>query len=208
MFWRNRNIVTKSLKLYDYLVNDINCSYAWRCHKSNIFENYKNNIKTNHLEIGPGTGYFLKNNYNIKKLYLMDINDDTLNFSKSNLSENYQVETINHNIFKDKLEIKDLESIGLNYVLHCVPGRLEDNIDNLINNLETNNKVNFFGATVVSDKILQNRLSTIELFFLNKYNIFNNEMDISKNLIDYLKYNQIKFHEKIVGNVLIFSFEI
>ena len=208
MFWRNRNIVTKSLKLYDYLVNDINCSYAWRCHKSNIFENYKNNIKTNHLEIGPGTGYFLENNYNIKKLYLMDINDDTLNFSKNNLSENYQLETINHNIFEDKLEIKDLESVGLNYVLHCVPGRLEDNIDNLINNLETNNKVNFFGATVVSDKILQNRLSTIELFFLNKYNIFNNEMDTSKNLIDYLKYNHIKYQEKIVGNVLLFSFEI
>jgi hypothetical protein len=187
MFWRNKNIVTKSLKFYDYLVNDINCTYAWRCHKSNIFENYKNNIKTNHLEIGPGTGYFLKNNYNINKLYLMDINEDTLNFSKNNLSLNYQVETINHNIFEDKLEIKDLDSVGLNYVLHCVPGKLEDNINNLINNLESNNKINFFGATVVSDKDLQNRLSSIELFFLNKYNIFNNEMDYSKNLIDYLK---------------------
>jgi hypothetical protein len=208
MFWRNKNIVTKSLKFYDYLVNDINCTYAWRCHKSNIFENYKNNIKTNHLEIGPGTGYFLKNNYNINKLYLMDINEDTLNFSKNNLSLNYQVETINHNIFEDKLEIKDLDSVGLNYVLHCVPGKLEDNINNLINNLESNNKINFFGATVVSDKDLQNRLSSIELFFLNKYNIFNNEMDYSKNLIDYLKFNKISFSKKIVGNVVLFSFEI
>lgn len=208
MFWRNKNIVTKSLKFYDYLVNDINCTYAWRCHKSNIFENYKNNIKTNHLEIGPGTGYFLKKNYNINKLYLMDINEDTLNFSKNNLSFNYEVKTINHNIFEDKLEIKDLDSVGLNYVLHCVPGKLEDNIDNLLNNLESNNKINFFGATVVSDKNLQNTLSSVELFFLNKYNIFNNQLDTSKNLIDYLKYNKIKFQEKIVGNVLIFSFEI
>ena len=60
MFWRNRNIVTKSLKFYDFMVNDINCRYAWRCHKDNIFENYKLNIRNNHLEIGPGTGYFLK----------------------------------------------------------------------------------------------------------------------------------------------------
>tara|TARA_B100000161_G_C33521009_1_gene401099 strand:+ start:47 stop:673 length:627 start_codon:yes stop_codon:yes gene_type:complete len=208
MFWKNRNIVTKGLKFYDYLVNDINCNYAWRCHKSNIFENYKNNIKKNHLEIGPGTGYFLKNNYQINKLYIMDINDDTLSFTKKNLDSVYNIESINHNIFSDKLKIKDLNSVGLNYVLHCVPGRLEDNVDNLINNLESNNKINFFGATVVSDKNLQNTLSSVELFFLNKYNIFNNELDTSENLINYLKYNQIKFHKKIVGNVLIFSFEI
>ena len=208
MFWKNRNIVTKSLKFYDYLVNDINCKYAWRCHKDNIFENYKKNIRNNHLEIGPGTGYFLKNNYDINKLYLMDINNDTLKFSMNNLKSEYKVKTINHNIFKRKLMIEDLESVGLNYVLHCVPGKLENKIDSLLNNLESKNKINFFGATVVSNKHLQNNLSSIELYFLNKYGIFNNQNDFSRNLINYFEFNKIKFNHKLIGNVLVFSFEI
>ena len=64
----------------------------------------------------------------------MDINNDTLKFSMNNLKSEYKVKTINHNIFKRKLMIEDLESVGLNYVLHCVPGKLEDKIDSLLKN--------------------------------------------------------------------------
>ena len=57
----------------------------------------------NILEIGPGTGYFLNNNYSINNLYLMDINNETLNFTKENLQNKYNnISKINHNIFEDK----------------------------------------------------------------------------------------------------------
>ena len=207
MFWRNRNIVTKSLKFYDFMVNDINCRYAWRCHKKNIFENYRNNIKTHHLEIGPGTGYFLKYNSNIKKLYLMDINNDTLNFTKKNMLEYCNnITTINHNIFENRYHINNINSIGINYELHCVPGKLENNIDKLVTNLNSNNKLSFFGATVLNDNNLQTYLSKTELKLLNNYGIFNNSEDYSYNLINYFQYNNFDYKFNIIGNVIIFSF--
>ena len=172
-------------------------------------KNYISNIKNNHLEIGPGTGYFLKNNFDIKKLHLIDINQDTLDFSYQNLSENYNdINIIKHNLFEEKLFINNLESVGINYVLHCVPGKLENKIDNLVNNLESSKKINYFGATVLNDNNLQTNFSNLELQFLNKFKIFNNQNDYSKNIINYFNYNHFDYNIKIVGNVLVFSFVI
>jgi phospholipid N-methyltransferase len=209
MFWKNKNFVTYSLKFYDFAVNDINCNYVWRCNKKYIIQNYKKNIGKNHLEIGPGTGYFLNNNYPINNLYLMDINNETLNFTKENLQNKYNnISKINHNIFEDKFKLNNLDSVGLNYVLHCVPGKLEIKIDKLINNLSSNQEIKYFGATVVNNKYLQTNLSRVELYYLNKYKIFNNKNDNFYNLISYFKINKIDYEYKIIGNVLIFSFEV
>jgi len=208
-FWKNKNFVTKSLNVYDFLVNDINCNYVWRCNKKNIIKNYQENIGENHLEIGPGTGYFLKDNYNIKNLFLVDINKDTLEYSQKNLKNYYKnIIKIEHNIFTTELKLNDIDSVGLNYVIHCVPGRIENNIDNLINNINNNKPIKFFGSSVVSDINLQTKISECELLFLNKFKIFNNKEDISFNLINYLEINKIKYDYKIIGNVLVFSFLI
>lgn len=208
MFWKNKNFVTQSLKLYDFAVNDINCNYVWRCNKKNIIDNYKKNIGKIHLEIGPGTGYFLKNNYPNEKLYLMDINNETLDFSKKNLEGSYNnIYKLKHNIFTDKIKIDQLDSVGINYVLHCVPGKLENKVDKLISNLITSNQTKYFGATVVNNNYLQTPLSKFELYFLNQKKIFSNFEDDYRNLIKYFEYNNINYQYKICGNVLIFSFK-
>jgi len=51
-FWRNKNFVSRFINVYDYLVNDINCKYVWRCHQKNIFNQYNKYLGKNHLEIG------------------------------------------------------------------------------------------------------------------------------------------------------------
>ena len=206
-YWKNRNIISTTIRFYDYLVNDINCNYVWRCNKTNIFELYKSNLKSNHLEIGPGSGYFLyPQNHckNIKKLKLMDINKSILNSSQENLTKYYNnIKIYHHNIFEQKINLPNVESVGINYVLHCVPGKLEDKFDRLLNNLPSD--INIFGSTVVNDKDKQTLISKTELLFLNKYGIFNNKLDYSNNLINFLKYNNLDHQTKIVGNVLLFE---
>ena len=162
---------------------------------------------SNHLEIGPGSGYFLyPQNHckNIKNLKLMDINKPILNSSLQNLTKYYNnIEIYHHNIFEQEIKLPNVESVGINYVLHCVPGKLEDKFNNLLNNLP--NSINIFGSTVINDNDKQTLISKTELLFLNQYQIFNNKLDYSNNLINFLKYNNLDHQTKIIGNVLLFE---
>ena len=81
---------------------------------------YQKNIEKNHLEIGPGTGYFLKP-YNFDNLSLIDVNKDN-NKSHFNLKDNCNnINLYQHNIFtkNNKIDNLDINSVGLTYVLHC-----------------------------------------------------------------------------------------
>ena len=209
-FWKRSNFVSSSIKFYDYLVNDINCNYAWRCNKTNIFDLYRKNLKPNHLEIGPGSGYFLlpkHHNKKIENLYLMDINYPILNHSHTQLKNHFpNVYPIKHNIFENSLKFFDFQSVGINYVLHCVPGSLENKMEKLIENLPNN--VSIFGSTVINDYDKQTNLSKLELMFLNKFGIFNNYDDYSNSFIKFVDSNKLNFNTQIIGNVLIFEIKV
>ena len=97
--------------------------------------------------------------------------------------------------------------MGINYVLHCVPGKLEDKFDILFNNIPNTN-YNLFGATVVNDLDKQTKLSKLEINYLNKFKIFNNLDDYSFNIIKYFNYKNLDYQTEIYGNVLVFSIKV
>ena len=137
----------------------------------------------------------------------MDINQPILNESKKNLELKYSnIQVINHDIFKKPIKIDNLESVGINYVLHCVPGNLEYKFENLLKNLPTN--VNIFGASVINDSDKQTSLSKAELYFLNNKGIFNNHQDYSEDFLNFMLNQKINFNHKIIGNVLIFEIKV
>lgn len=203
--WSVNRINKFILNNYDYLVNNINCKYAWKCNQSVIKNLYKNNISKNHLEIGPGTGYFLKD-YHFNNLALMDINRDILKESQNNLKINSKNITIyQHNIFDNDNRVNNLnlDSIGLTYVLHCVPGKLDFLLNNLVKNLNSNNYT-IFGATVIPNS--NDFIASTELFFLNKTGIFSNYNDKMEDLENFGKKYPIEFCQE--GNVLVFKAKI
>ena len=211
-FWKSSNIVSKNINNYDRIVNDFNCKHVWKCSTKNIIDNYQKNISNNHLEIGPGTGFFLnkKNTgINFKKLTLVDVNKDILQFSKKNLEQYYSnIEILHSDLFSQKIsESIYFESVGVNYVLHCVTGNLQTKLDNLIDNLG-NNKYNLFGASVICDPLHMNTIAEYELIFLNTLGIFNNNEDTYYELEEYLNNRNIKFSLKKQGYVAIFNMEI
>ena len=192
--------------MYDIIVNDVNCRYVWKCEKNHIFNLYKQNISKNHLEIGPGTGYFLKN-YSFSNLTLMDVNEDTLSFSKNQLkAQSKKIQNFHHDIFKQKKYVKDIDSVGVNYVLHCVDGKLEDKLDRLAKNLITDRDVIIFGASIIQKEQEKNKITEAELYFLNQMNIFHNQYDYASNAIRYFEKNKIKYNYNVIGNVFLFSF--
>ena len=204
-FWKNKKINNLIFNNYDYFVNNINCKYVWKCDQRYIKKLYANNITNKHLEIGPGTGYFIKK-YQFNNLHLVDINQDILDNSKKNLSNSCQnIKIHNQNIFENNNKInEDITSIGLSYVLHCVPNNLDISIDNLVKNTKNDNQITIFGSTVIPNK--KDFLAMTEIYTLNTLGIFNN---INHNK-DQLECIISKYNGKIkhVGNVLLFNFTL
>ncbi len=211
-FWKYNNLVSKNIQRYDRLVNEINCEKVWGCSKKYIIDNYNKNINSKHLEIGPGTGYFLKKenlNVDLNKLTLIDVNDKILNYSKNNLQSEYsKIDILSHDLFTTKIpsNIK-FNSVGINYVLHCVPGNLQTKLDKLISNLG-NNEYNLFGASVICDSININLIAEYELIFLNAFGIFNNNYDTYEELNEYLNNRNLNFSLKRHGYVALFNINI
>ena len=211
-FWKYNNLVSKNIQKYDRLVNEINCEKVWKCSKKHIINNYNKNINCNHLEIGPGTGYFLKKknlNVNLNKLTLVDVNSKILNYSKNNLKSEYSdINILSHNLFSYEIPSKvKFNSVGINYVLHCIPGNLQTKLDKLIFNLG-NNKYNLFGASVICDPLHMNPIAEYELIFLNALGIFNNNNDTYEELNEYLNNRNLNFSLKKQGYVAIFNIHI
>lgn len=207
-FWNKSNIVSKNLFAYDYLVNNINCNIVWKCNQNKIIQHYDSNITNNHIEIGPGTGYFLKKNqYNT--LQLIDINNDILEDSSKNLEAiSKKIDTHCHNIFScSSSHINPSRSIGLTYVLHCVPGKIENNLNTMIQNIQFDN-YNLFGASVVQDPVETNILAETELLWLNRLGIFNNENDTYSGLHEYLEESGMEYNLRLEGYVAIFDIKV
>ena len=211
-FWNYDNLVSRNIQKYDKIVNDINCEKVWKCSQKHIIKNYNSNITPQHIEIGPGTGYFLKKenlDVSLNKLTLIDVNSKILNYSKSNLKCDYSnIDVITHDLFTSEIP-RDIPftSVGINYVLHCVPGNLQTKLDKLISNLG-NNTYNLFGASVVCDPLHMNPIAEYELMFLNACGIFNNNNDTYEELNEYLNNRNLKFSLEKQGYVAIFSIQV
>ena len=213
-FWTKSNAISKNMRYYDHIVNNINCERVWRCSQQYTINHYRNNIASYHLEIGPGTGYFLENENlrkanSIEKITLVDINSDILEYASENLQYDYsRISTVNCNLFKETLptHIK-FNSVGLNYVLHCVPGNLEDKVDTLLHNLD-HTDYNLFGATVICDPLHMNPIAEYELMLLNGLGIFHNNDDTYDGLVNYLEKNNIRHTSVKRGYVALFNIEV
>ena len=135
-----------------------------------------------------------------------NVNQDILDNSKKNLNSNCKnLKIYNKNIFKNNNRFNEnISSIGLSYVLHCIPDNLDISLDTLIKNISQNNQITIFGATVIPNK--NDLLAMTEIFTLNKFGIFSN-INHNKDQLEYIV-NKYKGNIKQKGNVLLFNFNL
>ena len=48
------------LRIYDPVILGLFTRVMWRCPASRMVERYRRHIRPPHLDVGPGTGYFLE----------------------------------------------------------------------------------------------------------------------------------------------------
>ena len=166
-------------------------------------------VTANHLDVGVGTGYFLDRCYlpsQTPRVALMDLNSNTLEFTSRRIAR-YNPKTYRRNIFDPiNLNVEKFDSVGINYVLHCMPGNLKTKsvaLDDLKALMNPNAVL--FGSTILQGGVSINRLAKRLMAIYNKKGIFSNQHDNLEDLKSALNQRFKDISVEVIGCVALFS---
>lgn len=110
------------LAVYDWFVLGFMAQAVWRAPTAEVVERYRRLMGRRHLDVGPGTGYFLaKAGRPEVELTLLDPNPDVLAHASRRLTPR-PVLVVEADVLKPLPIEGPFDSVALNYVLHCLPG--------------------------------------------------------------------------------------
>lgn len=117
------------LAAYDLFVLRFSNRFAWRCPWPRLLAHYNRHVSANHLDVGVGTGFLLDRcRFPVPRprLSLLDLNTNSLAVTGRRLAR-YGPGIHRADVLAPiDLDIPAFDSIGLNYLLHCLPGTIHD----------------------------------------------------------------------------------
>lgn len=196
------------LSLYDLWVLKISNSFAWRCPTKSIqLPFFKQFIGKRHLDIGPGSGYYLEHG-NIPEetaVTLLDLNTNSLNAAKQRLGRPSTV-TIEADVTQTLPLEGVYDSISLFFLLHCLPGPLEEKMK-LFTSLKPHlaQKGVLYGSTILGKGVQHKWFGTRLMNFYNSKGIFGNRDDGEYEIRQALCKEYENVETRVIGCVLLFS---
>ena len=200
------------LSIYDLYVIQFSNSFVWQCPSTRILEFYNAHISANHLDVGVGTGYFLDRcrfPTASPRIALLDLNPNTLDTTSQRL-QRYGVETYVGDVLKPIASpAPGFDSIGLNYLLHCLAGDMNaksavfQNLRPLLNPSGV-----LFGSTILGEGVPHNFLGRKLMQTYNAKGIFGNVHDNVHDLEAALAANFNSHAVEVQGCVALFHAEI
>lgn len=197
------------LGAYDFLVLGLSNRLVWKCPTQRLVEHYNRHITANHLDVGIGTGYFLDNcrfPSQSPRIALLDLNQNTLDFASRRIAR-YKPETYLCNALEPiSIEAAKFDSVGINYLLHCLPGAIEakavafDHLKALMNP----NAV-LLGSTLLQGGVPRSWFAKHLMEIYNKKGIFSNRHDSLDGLKRALDERFRDVSVEVVGCVALFS---
>ena len=166
---------------YDLLVLGLSNRFIWRCPTRNLLDLYDRNVSSNHLDVGVGTGFFLDRcrfPSTPPRLALMDLNPNCLDVARRRVAR-YEPSIHRADVLRPiALDTPPFASIGLCYLLHCLPGSMDAKalvFDHLKPLLAQGGVV--FGATLLHDGVDRNWAARRLMALYNAKGIFGNAGD-------------------------------
>ena len=197
------------LAVYDLVVLGISARFVWKCPAALVEAHYNRHVTSNHLDVGVGTGYFLDRcrfPSATPRVALMDLNPNALEFASRRISR-YQPETYRRNVLDAiSLDAPRFDSVGINYVLHCLPGSIRSKsvvFDHLHGMMNPNGVL--FGSTLLQGGVTRSWLATRLMAIYNRRGIFSNERDDLDGLTQALTQRFRDASVAVVGCVALFS---
>ncbi|MFI9724514.1 class I SAM-dependent methyltransferase [Streptomyces sp. NPDC052396] len=180
----------QALNLYDLAVYRGTAPFFWRCPPAVSRKLYDQSVGARHLEIGVGSGYLLDHaRFPVPdpRITLADLNPNSLAHTADRLRR-YQVTTVRANVLEPlPVPEKSFDSVGMSYLLHCVPGSLPEKgiaFSHAAAAVRPGGIV--FGATVLSAGVPVTFAARQMMWFLNRTGVFHNERDNLNDLRDQL----------------------
>jgi len=207
------------LAAYDAFVVGFSNSVAWKCPSRLLVGFYNENVSAEHLDVGVGTGYFLdKCRFPVSspRLTLVDLNSNCLRATARRVRRHHPSYDLAGLHLANALGPLDLGeakfgSIGVNYVLHCLPGGLSSgdqaSKSDLFRNLKPWLRPGgvLFGATILGAGVKHGFLARKLMDVYNAKGIFSNRSDSAEGLRAALGQHFEVASLRVVGCVALFS---
>lgn len=198
-----------SLLFYDLLLYGAISKYAWGSSIQRLDSHYKKYVRHNHLEVGVGTGFLLNRvefDSAHPRLALMDLSRECLMKTKHKVVR-YAPDTYIQNLLEPiRYRIDKFDSIGINYVMHCVPGSFKEKgvaFAHLQPLLSENGVL--FGTSVLSEHVHKNVLAKPFMWLMNALGVFNNRSDNAYDLHRCLEAHFQVIEFEVVGVTAFFA---
>jgi len=195
------------LGLYDPLVLGPVASLVWRCPTRKLLEGYRQHIREPHLDIGPGTGYFIDQSgiADGSRVTILDPNANVLEHAKRRL-QRLDVTSVEADVLKPLPLDGPFKSAALHLVLHCLPGpdeRKAAAVSNVAAVLEPDGVL--FGASVLGESGRHHWLARRVLHAFNRRGAFDNLDDSEESLRALLAASFGHVEMSAVGSIAIFA---
>ncbi|HYH22581.1 MAG TPA: class I SAM-dependent methyltransferase [Azospirillum sp.] len=167
--------------VYDFWVLGVSNHWIWKCPTARLRAQYDANLSANHLDVGVGTGYYLgrcRFPSPAPRLALMDLNPNSLKHAGAGAAR-HAPELLRRNVLAPiAYDGRGFDSVGLMYLLHCLPGRMAEKavaFDHLRPLMNPGAVV--FGATLVQGDAPRSRAAQRLMDVYNAKGVFSNRDD-------------------------------
>jgi SAM-dependent methyltransferase len=195
------------LAIYDPWVLGFMARVVWKCPTPPVLERYHRQVGQRHLDVGPGTGYFLDKAGLPPgtQVTLLDPNPNVLLHASRRLAS-MNVTTVEADVLKPLPVEGPFDSVALNYVLHCLPGpqsRKAAAIRNVAAVLAPDGVL--FGGTVLGSPAEHTLAARAILWAFNRQGGFDNLADTEEGLRQILEESFETVEIDMVGSIAHFT---
>ena len=195
------------LAIYDPWVLGVTTRAVWHTPNDVGIDRYKRYLGQRHLDIGPGTGYFIQKAEppSGTQITLLDPNQNVLRYAARRLAALHPT-TVEADVMKPLPVRGPFDSAALSAVLHCLRGPMSNKataIRNVADVLAPDGVL--FGGTVLGTAEEHTRSARFMLKAFNKQGGFDNLGDTTDGLREILEGSFHEVEVEVVGSAALFA---
>jgi SAM-dependent methyltransferase len=195
------------LRLYDPVILGVFTRFIWRCPTKRLVDGYRKHIRPRHLDVGPGTGYFLERAglADGSAVTLLDPNPNVLDYASRRL-RGLDITIVEADVTRPLPLKGSFASAAMSGVIHCLPGpqsRKAAAVANVAAVLAPTGV--FFGSSILGTSARHSRLARRVLDRNNRLGIFDNLGDTEEGIREMLEASFGRVDLETVGSMSIFE---